>query len=160
MAEDDHHIITINCNTGTDTKTGTDTAKDETDLFYFDKITRLLVKRVEMIEVIKEATKANSQCRYLTYDNSDGKIYVVDMGLDTIYSLYSEGGEDVAGCFGDPGAKVGQFTKPAGVAVDGLGALIVVDSGNNRLQIVDSQWNCVGTVKVQVFNFKSITYFS
>ena len=35
-----------------------------------------------------------------------------------------------------------------GVAVDECGTLIVVDSGNNRLQVVDSSWNFCGTIKV------------
>ena len=34
------------------------------------------------------------------------------------------------------------------MAVDECGTLIVVDSGNNRLQVVDSSWNFCGTIKV------------
>ena len=35
------------------------------------------------------------------------------------------------------------------MAVDECGTLIVVDSGNNRLQVVDSSWNFCGTIKVK-----------
>ena len=43
-----------------------------------------------------------------------------------------------------------QFNKPAGMVVDDMGSLIVVDSGNNRLQVVDSNWNICGALKVNI----------
>ena len=74
---------------------------------------------------------------------------MVDMGLDCVYCLFKGAdGEVAGGSFGDPGSMTNQFNKPAGITVDEMGSLIVVDSGNNRLQVVDSNWNICGALKV------------
>src|SRR5262245_30897493 len=36
--------------------------------------------------------------------------------------------------WGSPGSGDGQFSKPAGIAVDGSGNVYVADTGNNRIQ--------------------------
>lgn len=40
--------------------------------------------------------------------------------------------------WGTAGAGDGQFTTPAGIAVDSLGNVFVADQGNNRIQKFDS----------------------
>ena len=46
---------------------------------------------------------------------------------------------------GKPGAGRGQFSSPAGVAVDREGNLYVADSGNNRIQKFDGDGHFLGT---------------
>ena len=53
--------------------------------------------------------------------------------------------------FGEPGSCIGQFQSPSAIVVDGEGMCLVVDTGNNRLQVMDSdldsEYRCVGVVK-------------
>ena len=84
-------------------------------------------------------------CRYLSYDN--GRLFVVDMGLSRIYCLESKK-EWGATVLGGHGKDIGMFNKPAGLVFDELGAMIVVDSGNNRLQVLDNNLNFCGALKV------------
>ena len=37
--------------------------------------------------------------------------------------------------FGSPGTRHGQFDRPAGVAVDNKGHIVVVDKDNHRVQV-------------------------
>jgi len=148
------NVITINCNVGADVVPGNMTKKNQTDIFFFDmEEGGKLCYRVEMEDVISEPTRATSSCRHLGYDEVNDKLYIADIGKDRIYCLYPQEKDskdrfDAAGAFGDSGNKLGQYSKPAGFVTDDLGSMIIVDSSNNRLQIVDSEWNAVGTVKV------------
>ena len=85
-------------------------------------------------------------CRYLGYDN--GRLFVVDMGLSCIYCLEYKNDEWGATVVGGHGKDIGMFNKPAGLVFDELGAMIVVDSGNNRLQVLDNSLNFCGALKV------------
>ena len=58
-------------------------------------------------------------------------------------------GEERAGVFGESGSGVGQLSHPAGMVVDDFGSMIVVDSLNHRLQLVDSNWNFCGNIQVR-----------
>ena len=44
--------------------------------------------------------------------------------------------------------------KPAGFVTDDLGSMIVVDSANNRHQIVDEDWNFLGIIKVTIIHYQ------
>ena len=146
VAEDEQHIITINCHHDpVNDGPGKLTEKGQTDIFYFDKSTLALYKRVMMQDVISEKTRLNSACRFLSLDNN-GNLLVVDMMMSCVYCLNSDG--ENASVFGDMGEGKEEIRRPAGLAVDEFGSLIVVDSGNNRLQVVDSNWNFCGTLKV------------
>ena len=68
--------------------------------------------------------------------------------LNCIYSLFHKDGEEVAAVCGDFGDQVGEFDSPAGIAVDEFGNSIVADSGNDRLQLIDSEHNIIGPLKV------------
>ena len=50
---------------------------------------------------------------------------------------------------GRPGQGAGQFLKPAGLDLDHRGLLYVADSGNNRVQVVDSEGNFVSEYGVR-----------
>ena len=77
----------------------------------------------------------------------DKKLYVVDMGLDCVHVFTIN---DECERFGSSGEKIGEFKKPAGLVVDHTGSIVVVDSGNNRLQMLDKNWNFCGVMKVSL----------
>merc|ERR1719427_634813 len=132
LAEDElGRIITINCNTGAGGG-GDLTDLGHTDVFYIDRESGDVVKRVELIDIVEEEGRPQSACRFLTY--SKEKLYVVDMGLDCVYVLLLKDGDEQAEVFGSTGDQAGQFKGPAGLALDSSGTMMVVDSKNHRLQ--------------------------
>ena len=84
-----------------------------------------------------------SKCRHLGF--SKDNVFVVDTGLHRVFVT----NEEDASVFGEPGDKPGQFNNPAEVAFDDHGNSIVVDTRNNRLQLVDSNQNAF-PVKVRM----------
>ena len=52
-------------------------------------------------------------------------------------------GVNYIGIIGRPGQGAGQFLRPIGVALDHRGALYVADSGNNRIQVIDTEGNFI-----------------
>eukprot|EP00092_Neocalanus_flemingeri_P065635 GFUD01079851.1.p1 GENE.GFUD01079851.1~~GFUD01079851.1.p1 ORF type:complete len:165 (-),score=45.11 GFUD01079851.1:34-528(-) len=87
-----------------------------------------------------------SACRFLSYHNQ--MLYVVDMGLDCVFVLNKDGTESEM--FGSRGNRGGEFRDPAGLVVDDMGTMMVVDSRNHRLQLIDRDHNFVGLVKVDI----------
>lgn len=83
--------------------------------------------------------------RYLNYDNN--RLFIVDMGLHYIYCLEDRDGWGGT-LLGGNGKGMGQLHKPAGLVFDAHGNAMVVDSGNNRLQVLDTNLNFCGVVKV------------
>lgn len=71
-------------------------------------------------------------------------ILVADSGNHRIQAFDSLG--TFIGEFGSPGSGPGQFNDPQGLAVDGEGRVIVVDRGNNRLQILSYDGQSFGYV--------------
>ena len=157
LAEDDEgRIITINCNSNTvDESRVKITLCNNTDVFFIDKISNKVVKRIEMIDLIEDAVvelqtlQADmSACRFLSYHNK--KLYVVDLGLDCVFILTKDGTESEL--FGSRGNKGGEFRDPADLVVDDIGTMMVVESRNHRLQLMDSDLNFAGVVKVKLYN--------
>jgi DNA-binding beta-propeller fold protein YncE len=67
----------------------------------------------------------------------DGQtISVSDSGNNRIQQFSATNGAFVAS-FGSQGSAVGQFNTPKGLTYDALGTLYIVDSGNNRLVLVE-----------------------
>ena len=58
---------------------------------------------------------------------------------------YTSRGEHVWSV-GGFGARNGQFVKPAGIAEDALGHLLVADSGNNRIQVLSGSGDWLGVI--------------
>jgi len=114
----------------------------ESDIFCIDQKTGAVVKRIEMVDIVED--KAKSKCRFLNYYK--GKVFVVDLGLDCIYTINMDGNH--AEMFGKTGSGRGEFTDPAGLILDDFGNMIVADSRNHRLQIWSSKNEYVGDVKV------------
>ena len=162
LAEDDEgRIITINCNSNTvDESRVKITLSNNTDVFFIDKISNKVVKRIEMVDLIEDAVvelqnlqAEMSACRFLSYHNK--KLYVVDLGLDCVFILTKDGTESEL--FGSRGNKGGEFRDPAGLVVDDIGTMMVVDSRNHRLQLIDSDLNFAGVVKVKFLEHILIT---
>ena len=82
------------------------------------------------------------------------------MGLHLIYCIEHKDGDWGATVVGGGGKSIGQFQKPAGLVFDDHGNAVVVDSGNNRLQVLDTNLNFCGAVKVSVnaHNVISVLY--
>jgi DNA-binding beta-propeller fold protein YncE len=90
--------------------------------------------------------------------DTSGNVYVSDMFNQRVQRFALDG--TFRGQWGSgPGALVGQFNQPLGIAVNSAGSLIYVsDSGNNRIQVFDPngayqfQWGSFGSSSGQ-FNF-------
>ena len=146
LAEDGAgNIVTINTNASAEEGRGTTTERKQTDLFYFDQ-TGHLVKIFELRNLVNDEVRVRSMCRYLGYVQD--KMFVVDMGLNSVYCIHMQHGHEETKIIGGRGDKIGRLRLPAGIAVDDLGNCIVVDSGNNRLQLIDSNCDFVGALKV------------
>jgi len=151
LAEDgEGRIITINQNPSSVVKI---TAANSTDVFFIDKLTSRVVKRIEMVDLIEDAMVMlgtlepdMSACRFLTHSNK--RLYVVDHGLDCIFILNEDGTESEL--FGSRGTKGGEFRDPAGLVVDECGTMMVADSRNHRLQLIDHNLAFAGLVQVDV----------
>jgi hypothetical protein len=71
----------------------------------------------------------------LVRDDSTGQVYVSNLSsTDGAVRVYDNRGFYL-GQMAGPGSGPGQVSSPRGMAVDPLGRLVVVDSGNNRLQV-------------------------
>ena len=148
VTEDEEHIITINRNTASIRSRGKLTKHGETDLFFFDKKTKELVKRVELVDVIEAANtdpQKSSACGSLFYDSNSKKLFITDSVLNQVYCLYHHNGEEGAGVFG-----TGYMSKPSGIVMDDQGSIMIVDTGSNRLLVVDKDWNFRGYLKVNI----------
>ena len=145
--------MTINFNSGV-AGGGDLTDVGQTDVFYIAQESGAVVRRVEMIDIVEEEEKDKSACRFLSYYME--KLYVVDMGKDCVYVLFLKDGKEHAELFGSSGCQPGQFKDPAGLVVDGSGNMIVVDSKNNRLQLVHTNYTDCGIVKVMI---RPVLYF-
>jgi len=66
--------------------------------------------------------------------NTCTRILVADSGNDRVQAFDSTG--RFVSTFGASGSGPGQFDNPQGLAIDDLGRVIVVDGGNNRLQLL------------------------
>ena len=90
-----------------------------------------------MEDILEDETGSSSCCHMAVQDS---RLHVSDPGLGRVYTLYQEGGEGQAMVCGGPE----QWLGPEGVAGDGLGGLLVVDSGNHRVVQLDEDGGVVG----------------
>jgi len=120
------------------------TIQGETDLFYLDISQGNVVKRVQMVDIIDDAS--HSRCQSLCIFNE--KLHIVDNGLDCIYSLFYQDGEDQAEVFGCRGREEAQFSGISCIALDNEGSMLISDMRNNRIQAFSKDWMFYGFVKV------------
>ena len=146
LAEDNEgRIVTINNNNPTYTLgKGTRTKRGHTDIFYFTKAGDL-VERVELADIVSEKMRPQSLCINLGYSGS--KLFIVDEGLGCLYSLFQQDGVEAVEVYVSDNS---QLKTPADIVLDEFGNSIVVDYRNNRLQVIDSDNNIIGPLKVNV----------
>ena len=85
---------------------------------------------------------------------SAGRALVADAGLGRILAVGSDGqthpvaGTGTAGCAGDGGpATAAQLRRPSGVWVDSSGRVLIADTGNDAIRVIDPAgriWTLVG----------------
>ena len=83
-----------------------------------------------------------SKPQFLTY--SQGKVFITDLGLHKLYTVNLTTGEQSES--GYMGSKFGNFKQPRGLVADNEGNLIVGDSENNRLVVVNKKGQLVKVV--------------
>ncbi len=91
------------------------------------------------------ATQAQLNTPMSVAADQSGNIYIADAGANKIRRIAPDGtintfaGTGTAGFSGDGGFATGaQFSSPSAVAVDTHGAVVVADTGNNRVRKVTS----------------------
>jgi len=67
------------------------------------------------------------------YLDTQGFLYVTDSSLNRVFKYNND--VEFIQCWGEEGSGPGQFKKPMGIAVDSEDRVLVVDSGNYRVQI-------------------------
>jgi tripartite motif-containing protein 71 len=120
----------------------------DTDLVFWDVESKQIVKRMTLEDII--ADKANSKCRFLTFQG--GKIYITDLGLNKIYVIDAKtytvmkvthvlicNHMILVQAFGEAGSGPGCFDDPAGLGVDAAGNMVVADSKNHRLCVFSAR---------------------
>jgi sugar lactone lactonase YvrE len=68
---------------------------------------------------------------------ADGTVAVTDTGHKRLVLLSSEGGEVVISLLGRGGSAPGEFVEPVGLSWESNDRLLVCDTGNHRLQLMD-----------------------
>ena len=92
-----------------------------------------------------------SKPRFIEYDGN--KIFVTDKGLHKIYIIdYKSGNQSASGYLGP---NPGQFKCPTGIMCDDAGNILVLDSGNNQLQVYTSSGEFVKTIGNIEYRFVS-----
>lgn len=88
----------------------------------------------------------------------NNRIIVSDTENDRLVILGNDG--RLLKVVGRSGNAQGEFIKPRGITVDKEGNILVVDSGNNRLEIFDSEGNYKDQLPINEFNtpFKASEY--
>jgi DNA-binding beta-propeller fold protein YncE len=72
---------------------------------------------------------------YLALDASDN-VYLTDPENHRVLKYTNDG--KLLAVLGKPGTDLSSFNLPTGIAVDALGGVVVVDSGNNRVLRFDA----------------------
>ncbi len=71
----------------------------------------------------------------IAVDLAGNSVVAVNINNSHRVVLYSADGE-LQGKFGDQGSAPGQFLNPQGIAVTSAGLIVIADSGNNRVQVI------------------------
>lgn len=84
---------------------------------------------------------------------SSTRVAVTSHGNHTVH-VFNDVGElqFKYGEHGNSGSGIGQFQWPCGVALDCIGRVIIVDRGNNQIQILSSKGEHLGNIKLDGLN--------
>ena len=85
----------------------------------------------------------------------ENRVYVTNAGADTVLVLRR--GEVIAKV-GSDGDGPNQYRRPHDIEVDGKGRVIVVDPGNNRIQILDAGLRFVRALHGPTYDFNEPKY--
>jgi hypothetical protein len=88
-------------------------------------------------------------------DTCSYRILVADGGNHRLQAF--DAGGDFVSAYGGPGSGPGQFNTPLGLAVDDAGNVLVVDSGNNRLQVLSFDGTSFGFLREVTAGFSGPT---
>ena len=116
--------------------------RDQTFLKKFDPENGKQKENIDLTDIIKD--RSRSLCRFLTYKK--GNFYITDLGSAKIYVVDEKTGD--ARAFGESGRGEGQFSDPAGLAVDHQGNMMVADSKNHRLCLFNNERKYLRDVQV------------
>jgi len=142
LAEDgEGHLLTISVNMGSE-KAGR-TEPGMTDVIYIDTSKDKVVKRIELVDVIQEEERKETKCRSIAYHN--GKIFVGDIGRNRIFVLDDTADVETVG---ETGNGRLQFKGPTCLVADSEGSILVVDSHNHRIQLINPDYTFAAMVKV------------
>jgi len=86
---------------------------------------------------------------------ADGTLYVVNTPLDNVVALRD--GKKILEA-GSTGKMDNQYNRPHDVEVDSRGNIYVVDSGNNRIQVLNRELKAVRVIGGVPFNFNDPKY--
>lgn len=67
--------------------------------------------------------------------DGDGDLYIIEYGAGRITEVGLDGG--LLGRYGKPGSGEGEFRTPWGIAIDSKGRLLVADTGNRRIAVIE-----------------------
>ena len=84
---------------------------------------------------------------FLALSTDEEKLIVSDTGSHRIFVMSAHTGE-ITTSFGMKGHHDLMFEGPCGISVDAAGNLNIVDSGNNRIQVVTMQGTYVAEVSL------------
>lgn len=78
----------------------------------------------------------------IRFDNRSGRLYYTDW-YNSRFAVF-DADLDYIGEFGSPGQGPGEFLNPIGISFLRDGRYVVTDGNNMRLQILDSDFTCLG----------------
>lgn len=87
---------------------------------------------------------------FLALSTDEEKLIVSDTGNNRVFVLSAHTGEIITS-FGMKGHHDLMFDGPCGIAIDGAGNMNVIDSGNNRIQVVTMQGAFVAEISLPWF---------
>jgi len=140
--DDKFHTITLNINKQDEESLslgpGVASGEGQTDIFYIDDLSGKVIKRVNLVHVIAEQDQLLSQCVDVCFKNE--ALYLVDQGLNCLYRFT----DDEVFRFGENAG----LNNPSAIVADEFGAVIVADSGNNRLVLFDKDLKFCGNLSI------------
>lgn len=110
-------------------------------IFATDGVTgQVLVLNAAMNNAMHIDERLNESLKEPTFlaVHESGRLYVTDAGSDEVVVFDRDSSQELHR-FGGRGDEMGEFWKPADIALDRLGRVVVIDYGNHRAQIFSNE---------------------